>query len=511
MPMLSGTFSVVNSGPGDQTNPHVDCNLAPYTNDDFFGSSTIHWFDFSTNTDHVIPPRGQDSLSDVSGPRIAFTEASSSGDQVVVFDTASLTRTPVPGNRHSSPAIGGTLVAFEDRSFSGIANESEISVYDLAASASIRLTNDLRMDKNAAVSPNGDIVVWEKCDTSGFNCDIWMAAPVGPGTFSTAALTSGSGEEHNPDTNGSIVVYTSLRGGETDVYFQPVGGGPETQLAIPGDQRDVSISGNLIAFESQVGTEYDIFVYAIDTGTLYRVTDTPVDETLNDVSVCGTVGRIVYAAPSADYDVFAFTFTTPEPPPPSCTPADPAAACADPSKLTLLADLTVTRGTAQPDTASTTFSSPEEGGLVCITNSRATSGAVEINGSRAVGPSAFEHEVTSIAVRVSGLGSSSDVTASIAGQPGTSYEVKVYAEPPSCRESLPRHNGLWRPGDQLVMGERLTVLDGRIRMSYDLNEPLAAGAMGCSATSGLALSSLAVLALWLASRRRPQPVRVRRP
>src|SRR5436190_2048644 len=31
--MLSGTFQVVGAGPGDQINPHVDCNLASYTSD----------------------------------------------------------------------------------------------------------------------------------------------------------------------------------------------------------------------------------------------------------------------------------------------------------------------------------------------------------------------------------------------------------------------------------------------------------------------------------------------
>src|SRR5262249_46623247 len=93
--------------------------------------------------------------------------------------------------------------------------------------------------------------------------------------------------------------------------------GTETRISLPGDQRNPSISGNLIAFESQVGTgagaEYDIFVYDITTASLFRVTNTPVDETLNDISVCNGVGRIVYSAPGAtgDFDVFGFTFMPP--------------------------------------------------------------------------------------------------------------------------------------------------------------------------------------------------------
>src|SRR5262244_4599835 len=46
VPMLTGTLVAVNNGPGNQTNPHVDCDRVSYTNDDFQGSSTIHYFDF---------------------------------------------------------------------------------------------------------------------------------------------------------------------------------------------------------------------------------------------------------------------------------------------------------------------------------------------------------------------------------------------------------------------------------------------------------------------------------
>src|SRR3954468_22999985 len=112
-PTLTGTFSAVNNGPGNQTNPHVDCNTASYTNDDFQGSSTIHYWDFSTSTDHVIPGNGLDRLSDVSGNRIAFTEFAAGGDTVALYNTSTLTRTDLPGTKSSNPALGGNLVAYE--------------------------------------------------------------------------------------------------------------------------------------------------------------------------------------------------------------------------------------------------------------------------------------------------------------------------------------------------------------------------------------------------------------
>ena len=254
-------------------------------------------------------------MSDVSGGRIAFTEATVSGPEIVVFDTVSQTRTTVPGFQHSKSTIGGSLVAFEDRSFSTNPNESEIGVYGLNTGTMTRLTDDALFDRNPAVSPAGNAVVWEKCQTDGSDCDIYASIQASPGVFTTRALTGAEGEERAPDTDGQIAVYTSHRNGETDIYFQPIGGGAETQLSIPGNQRDASISGNLIAFESPVlmdnVIEFDIFVYDLTSGNLYRATNTLVNETLIDITVCNRIGRIVYSAPSVDYDVYAFTFQVP--------------------------------------------------------------------------------------------------------------------------------------------------------------------------------------------------------
>ena len=83
-------------------------------------------------------------------------------------------------------------------------------------------------------------------------------------------------------------------------------------LSIPGDQRDVSISGNLIAFESGAPLNYDVFVYDLSTASLYQVTNTPgVDERLTDiVAGCNGINRIVYAMAGGfgDFDVWEFNF-----------------------------------------------------------------------------------------------------------------------------------------------------------------------------------------------------------
>jgi len=234
-----------------------------------------------------------------------------------------LFRTDIPGGKRSNPAIGGDLVAYEDRSFLAGPNQSELGVYDLSTQMELRLTNDLLFDKNPAVSPTGNAVVWEKCQTDGLGCNVYSAVQTSPGVFTTRALTS-AGENRQPDTNGQIAVYISNRSGENDIYYQPLSGGAETRIAIPGDQRGLSISGNLLAFESQPvnQTEYDIFVYDLNTATLYQVTNTlGVDEVNSRIAFCGGVGRIVYVSPGADWDVYSFTFQLPAAPPPP-SPAD---------------------------------------------------------------------------------------------------------------------------------------------------------------------------------------------
>src|SRR5690348_8267484 len=319
---LNGTFQAVNNGLGDQTEPALDCNLTAYVSRDGQGLSRIHYLSSPSNTDLVVPGNGLDTQPNVSGSRIVFTEEIPSGPSISVFNVLSQFRTDIAGVQRSNASIGGDLVAYEDRSFFAAPNQSELGVYDLGTDTDIRLTNDLLFDKNPAVSPTGNAVVWEKCQTDGLGCNVYAAVQTSPGVFTTRALTNAVGENRSPQTNGQIAVYISDRSGENDIYLQPLSGGAETQLAIAGDQRDLSISGNLISFTSKPDAQssYDIMVYDLNTATLYQVTNTPVDETSSRIAFCNGVGRIVYVSPGTDWDIYSFTFQLPSPPPPTPTP-----------------------------------------------------------------------------------------------------------------------------------------------------------------------------------------------
>ena len=306
---LSGTTQPINVGFGNQTNPHVACNNASYTDDNFEGSSSIKYFDFATSSEHAVPGNGLDRLSDTDGQRIAFTQLEADGDHIILYDITSQTITSVPGTKNFLPVFGGNLVAFVHMPPS-IPSSSEIEVYDQNTGNVTQLTNDTLLDRFPQVSADGSVVVWEKCQTDGTGCDIYSATQTGPGAFTTRLLT-GAGEDHFPATNGELVAYISDKSGENDIYFQRVSGSTEMHLSIPGDQRDLRMSGNLVVFESGFPGGYDVFLYDLSTARLYQVTNTPgVDETLSDiVTGCDGVNRIVYAAPGAgDFNVYGFTF-----------------------------------------------------------------------------------------------------------------------------------------------------------------------------------------------------------
>lgn len=60
------------------------------------------------------------------------------------------------------------------------------------------------------------------------------------GSSTVGPVASTADEETNPDTNGSVVVYGADRGTSqagADIYWNPIGGGAESQLALDGSQQ----------------------------------------------------------------------------------------------------------------------------------------------------------------------------------------------------------------------------------------------------------------------------------
>jgi hypothetical protein len=315
-----GTVITINNGPGDQTEPHVSGDLAVYTNTD--GTRTIHYYDFLTGVDRVVPVGAlgdNDYLSDVEGSRIVFsrTRIADSQTAVMLFDTVSGVMTeldPQPLMQRYGAVVGGSTVAFTDF------DVADIFAYDLAAGTTTNLSPSPDVDWNPAVAPSGDVVLWERCVFTNFYiCDVYQSVRSGGSWGAPTVVAATTSNEANPDTDGTTVVYDSDRPSATaqDIYLKPVSGGPEIPLQLAGFQRNPSISHGVVAFETTSisnGLDGDVYVYVIATNTLYRVTDTPtLNESLSDISVLanGAV-RVVWATTDfLEHDVYARTFTVP--------------------------------------------------------------------------------------------------------------------------------------------------------------------------------------------------------
>jgi HYR domain len=293
----------INANVGDQSDPHVSGDWAAYTD-----GVSIRYYNFVSTADAQIPmgTSARDMLSDISGSKIVFSRTITGvKTALMVFDAVTATA-PVeidaaPATTRLGSAIGADTVAYVDY---GLHGNGEIVIHDLVTSTSQRITNDASFDQNPSVSPSGAVVVWEHCALSMGNCDIWQA--VRSGTIWTVSETIDTvNPEANPDTNGTVVVYDSQRGGNSDVFWRPVAGGPEQQLQLASDERNPSIACSFIGFESRnlLGTS-NIFTYSVVSNRLYQITSNPVvNHELSDLAVLSD-GRIrmVWASDEAGFD-----------------------------------------------------------------------------------------------------------------------------------------------------------------------------------------------------------------
>jgi hypothetical protein len=306
----------------------VSGNLVTY--DDRAGNPSIRYHDLVTGTDRAIPPLpdgGRDRFSAVSGTTVVYvhsTEGETWG-HIYAYDTATsgpaVELDPQPVTRRGMPAVGAATVAWQDYGFSLLVGP-EIVAYDRATGVTTRLTNDALVDEPPAVDPSGTVITWAKCMTAAYTgCQVWDATLQG-GLWTTHQLTAGSDGDPSPHTNGSVVVYGSNRDGEEDIRWQPVGGGTERSLSLPGHDLYPRVSGNLLSFDHYQDDaswpNWDIYAYDLSTNALYRLTSTPdYDEVLGDVwSDPAGPARVVWYrrgydpdSNSLNVDVYELSFT----------------------------------------------------------------------------------------------------------------------------------------------------------------------------------------------------------
>jgi hypothetical protein len=320
----------VATGSGSQTDPHLSGSVVSYTDKQAGTQVTIKYVDLTAPGSVAQVPQETgyvDQLSEISNGVIVFQRINiSTGVKAIYFYDTNTAVAPAPlspdaGTLRSGPAIGGTTVAYEQQA-DGNPLHTDICISSTvtpAAPASCITTDGGSGVRNwdAAVSPDGNTVVFTKCDPAA-PCQIYVSIQAaGSWTAPVAVAPSGS-DQILPDTNGSVVTYTSAATGDFDVYYVPVTGGVAQRVVLsdaPGsNETNPNIAGDIIAFERTLpgSTNADIYLYEISTDTLFQLTDTPgINETLNDISIdaSGRI-RVVWAQPSAagDLDIYTATF-----------------------------------------------------------------------------------------------------------------------------------------------------------------------------------------------------------
>jgi YVTN family beta-propeller protein len=326
-PTPPGNFVVVNNGAGTHYDPHVSGDLVVYSNI-ANGQYTIHYFNLASNVDSTVPNDGttMDFLSDVSGSSIVFTRLDGTHSAIFQFDTSSAGSAPVeiaaqPLSERQAAQIGGPTIAWQDFGYYGDGS-ADVVVYDAPSQNLTRVTNDDVLNQTPAISPDGTVIAWSKCQ-SFRACDIWSAA--GGGTaWSVQQLTNGNaggGLCSHPDSDGQLTAYSCNRSSIDSIYWQPTAGGTEQVLNISGSSITPSISGGVIAFayEAQGATNHQILLYNVASGLLYNLTadlaarglyNNNADAQLNDLSVTPD-GRVRVAWQELQAAVYAYSFTLP--------------------------------------------------------------------------------------------------------------------------------------------------------------------------------------------------------
>ena len=303
-------------GPDNQTDPHLSGNLVVYT-DSGSAHSEIRYVDVAGGPSGAVPNLGhRDSLPDVFGSlvvfRRVFADGSSSARPIMVFDVdapqlGARELAPEAGARRSSPAIGGSTVAFQQQS-GPMSSQSEICVADLAdlGAPAVCLTSDGQFNRDPAVSPDGATVTFTRCLNTGLGCDVHVARRGSDGTWGQpVAVTGAPAEDIQPVTDGELVAYASNGTGDFDIRWQRLEGTAPDRLVLsdqPGStEAFANLSGGVLSFEREMpgDTRADLWLYRLATDELFRLTDTEGDEVLHDL-VVGPSGEVLVVYAQAD-------------------------------------------------------------------------------------------------------------------------------------------------------------------------------------------------------------------
>lgn len=294
-PTPQGNFIIVSNSPANNVGAHVSGDLVCYSTLSST-SVTVHYFNLATKTDAVVPqpPGGsQDLQCDVRGSTITFIRigltpdsASPCGQKLAVLALDVSTGgppveiAPLADSCREEANIGDQTIAWQEV-LGPLASDTRIVDYNRADGSTQILTPPTvppMTEGFPAVSPDGSVVVYQRCLNAGLSsCTVWSATRSN-GTWTAQQLPSQTqGDELFPDTDGTIITYGSnylTNGVAADhLIWQPVGGGTEQVLNFSGHAEAPAVDSGIIAFAGQGPTDpgFQIALYDVANNVLYNL------------------------------------------------------------------------------------------------------------------------------------------------------------------------------------------------------------------------------------------------
>ncbi|MBI5927816.1 MAG: PD40 domain-containing protein [Chloroflexi bacterium] len=181
----------------------------------------------------------------------------------------------------------------------------ELYLLDLSTGVEMRLTSDDATDINPFWSPDGSKLVFQS-DRSGK----WQLYELNLGTLETSLLSDGKGEDVDPQysSTGDRIAFRSTRDGNTNAMIfvmDAKGGAPVAISDAAGDATNHTWSPDdaLIAYQSNLDSDLDIYVYDFASGSTRQITDNVIAD-YAPTWVCGTDELIFTSDITGNPDIF---------------------------------------------------------------------------------------------------------------------------------------------------------------------------------------------------------------
>lgn len=249
-----------------------------------------------------------DQLNDVSGPLIVYSAFLSTGTrvgQVKVFDLNSgHTETLIEDAATLFEArICGTAVVWTQGDPGGL----KVMYYDLAwgTSLPVKIGGPNPPARNVDIGER--FVVWEEEGTYQGNIKAYDHIL---GTTTTVSNDPDS-DERQPATSGNWVVWEATTADGMTIELADISDQPidrYTAVANHANTYAPSIDGDLVAYESDLDGNFDIFLYRISDGAGFQVTTQEDNQWLNNLFG----NKVAYADDrNASRDIYVSTFSLP--------------------------------------------------------------------------------------------------------------------------------------------------------------------------------------------------------